>query len=561
MTFIPSSRRRFVQGLALAGLAGGLGAPRAWAEPKVLSGPQIDLSIGPVPVNITGRARVATGVNGQTPAPILRLREGDEATIAVTNRLAEPTSIHWHGLRLPSDQDGVPGLSFRGIMPGETFTYRFPVRQAGTYWYHGHSGMQEQTGLYGALILEPRAGERHGADREHVILLSDWTDADPMAIVANLKQESDYYNHGRRTLGDLAHEARDHGLKAALSDAAAWGRMRMSQTDILDVGGAAYTYLVNGSSPAANWTGLFAPGERVRLRVINGAAMTLFDLRIEGLMLSAIAADGSDVEPIEVEELRIGPGETYDLIVQPREDRAYTVFAQAQDRSGYARATLAPRLGMAGPIPQMDPRPQRSMADMGMGGGMAGMDMSNMKDMPGMKMDAPADPSAARLKGMVNVDNVAAGPSSRMAEAGGGLDGDDRRALTYADLKPLGPAPALTPAREILLHLTGNMERWTWGFDGRKFSQAPPIRIALGETVRFVLVNDTMMEHPIHLHGFLVQLENGQTGALPLKHTLTVKPAERAAFVFTADTPGYWAFHCHLMLHMETGMFRTVVVA
>ncbi len=553
MTFISSSRRRFTQGLALVGLAGGLCAPRAWAEPKVLSGPRIDLAIGPVPVNFTGRARIATGVNGETPAPILRLREGDEAIIAVTNHLSEPTSIHWHGLRLPSDQDGVPGLSFRGVMPGETFIYRFPVRQAGTYWYHGHSGMQEQTGLYGALILEPRAGERHRADRDHVILLSDWTDADPMVIVSNLKQESDYYNYSRRTLGDLANEARDHRLKTALSDAAMWGRMRMSRTDILDVGGAAYTYLVNGCSPTANWTGLFTPGERVRLRMINGAAMTLFDLRIEGLMLSMVAADGSDVEPVEVEELCIGPGETYDLIVQPREDRAYTIFAQAQDRSGYARATLAPQPGMAGPIPPMDPRPQRGMADMGM--------VAGMKDMPGMKMDAPPDPAAARLKGMVNVDNVAAGASNRIAEPGGGLDGDDRRALTYADLKPLVPAPALAPGREILLHLTGNMERWTWGFDGLKFSQAPPIRIALDETVRIVLVNDTMMEHPIHLHGFLVQLENGQAGGLPLKHTLTVKPAERASFVFTADTPGYWAFHCHLMLHMETGMFRTVVVA
>lgn len=550
-----ADRRRVIQGIALAGLAGSA-ASHAHAAPVTLSGERIALDIEPVPVRITGRPRLATGVNGRAPGPILRLREGDEAVIAVTNRLAEPTSIHWHGLKLPADQDGVPGLSFAGIMPGETFTYRFLVRQSGTYWYHGHAGMQEQTGLYGALILEPRDGERHPADREHVILLSDWTDADPISVLANLKQESDYYNQDRRTLGDLAREARDHGLKRALADAAMWGRMRMSQTDILDVGAAAYAYLVNGAAPAANWTGLFTPGERVRLRVINGAAMTLFDLRIEGLTLSVVAADGQDIEPVAVDDLRLGPGETYDLIVQPREDRAYTLFAQALDRGGYARATLAPRPGMIAPIPDLDPRPRRGMGDMGMAD-MAGMDMSGMKAMT----SAPPDPGAAALRGRPNVDNVAMAPSSRLAEAGVGLEGDDRRALTYADLKALVPAPPPTPARDILLHITGNMERWTWGFDGLKFSEAPPIRIALGEPVRFILVNDTMMEHPIHLHGFLVRLENGQGEAAPLKHTLTVKPAERASFVFTADTPGHWAFHCHLMLHMDAGMFRTVVVA
>ena len=540
-----ASRRSFVQGLALASLA--TPAWRASAQEQSLA-----LTVDEIPVNLTGKARRATVVNGSLPGPVLRLREGEDAVIAVTNRLNEPTSIHWHGLRLPADQDGVPGLSFRGIATGETFTYRFPVRQAGTYWYHSHSGMQEQTGLIGALILEPRDGERIAADREHVIVLSDWTDADPMSIVANLKQQSDYYDYGRRTLGDLARAAKGHGLKPALSETAMWAGMRMSPTDIQDVSGTTYTYLANGVPPAGNWTGLFQPGERVRLRLINGAAMTTFDLRIPGLMLMVTAADGSDVEPVEVEELRIGVAETYDLIIQPKEDRAYTLFAQAQDRSGYARATLAPRPGMAGEIPPMDPRPERSMADMGMGGmAMGGMNMAGMKMAP---------PEGARPAG-VNVDTVAMAPRSRLNEAGDGLDGDDRRALTYADLQAAKAAPDLVPTRTLPFHLTGNMERWTWGFDGRKFSEARPIRIALGETVRLVLINDTMMEHPIHLHGFLFQLENGQDGRRPLKHTLNVKPGERASVVFTADTPGHWAFHCHLMYHMETGMFRTVVVA
>ncbi|MDR3507233.1 MAG: copper resistance system multicopper oxidase [Caulobacteraceae bacterium] len=554
-----ADRRRFVQGLAVAGFVGGLGTTRAVAGPGA---PSVDLTIAPSLVNITGRPRIATAVNGGLPGPTLRFREGDEAVIRVTNRLAEPTSIHWHGLRLPADQDGVPGLSFAGIMPGESFTYRFPVRQAGTYWYHGHSGMQEQTGLLGALILEPEA-HNPVADREHVIILSDWTDADPMGILSNLKQQGDYYNYGRITLGDRLRQAKAQGAKATLADAAQWGRMRMSPTDILDVTGATYTYLVNGAAPAANWTGLFTPGERVRLRLINGAAMTLFDLRIEGLMLSVVAADGSDVAPVEVEELRIAPGETYDLIVQPKEDRAYTLFAQAQDRSGYARATLAPRHGMSAPIPPLDPRPRRTMTDMGMAGmaDMAGMDMAAMKAMPGMKTDELTAREAEKLKKMPDVDNVAMAPASRLAEAGGGLDGDDRRALTYADLKTLAPGPNLVPTRDIRLHLTGNMERWTWGFDGVRFSRAEPIRVALGETVRFVLINDTMMEHPVHLHGFLFQVENGQDGALPWKHTLTLKPGEQASFLVHADTPGHWAFHCHLMLHMGLGMFRTVVVA
>jgi len=594
------NRRRFVMGLAAAGAVGRAAADLASAHehaayhdsaaPAVLSGHQIELVIGATPLNVTGRERIATTVNGSVPGPILRLHEGDTVTIAVRNQLAVATSIHWHGIRLPSKEDGVPGLSFPGIHPGETFTYRFPIKQAGTYWYHSHSGMQEQTGLYGPLVLVARRPEPYAYDRDYVVMLSDWTDEDPMTVLANLKQDSEYYNFHQRTLGTFVHDVERRGLRATLADRLMWGRMRMSPTDIMDVTGATYTFLMNGRPPAANWTALFSPGERVRLRFINSSSMTTFDVRIPGLTLTVVAADGSDVHPVPIEEFRIGVAETYDVIVEPRGNKAYTLFAQAEDRSGYARGTLAPRVGMAAVIPAMDTRPLRTMADMGrrmesMSGmkmsdtgasrmDMAGMDMSGM---PGMgralgKAGTSSGPATVVvnadgvdprcLSGEPFVDNVSAEPHGRLGEAGDGLDGNGRKVLVYTDLVALHPdSDRRAPAREIEFHLTGNMERFVWGFDGKKFSEVGPVRVKLGERVRFVLINDTMMEHPIHLHGFLFSLENGQEGNFPLKHTINVKPSERLSFVFTADTPGHWAFHCHLLYHMEAGMFRTVLIA
>ena len=572
------TRRRFVQGLAAVGAASawssraratqaspGLGVP-------VLSGDRFDLTLSPLAVNITGRPRTATVINGTMPGPALRMREGDMVTINVTNRLNEPSSLHWHGVLLPGSMDGVPGLSFRGIMPGETFTYRFPVRQSGTYWYHSHSGGQEGTGMFGSLIFTPREKEPYAYDRDYVVHLSDWSDEDPMTIVANLKQQSDYYNYQQRTLGTFFDDTKRVGFNAALQDRMMWGQMRMSPTDILDVTGSTYTYLINGLPPAGNWTALFNPGEKVRLRFINSAAMTLFDVRIPGLPFTVVAADGSDVEPVTIGEFRIGPGETYDMIVEPR-DAAFTIFAQAQDRSGYARAMLAPRSGMTAAVPAMDPRPLRTMKDMGMGenhvhGGAptAPAAMAGMEAAPNPMLGTAAknatgvDPKI--LMGRVNVDNVATQPIDRLGEPGTGLEDNGRRVLVYTDLRALKPDPdAGKPARDIEFHITGNMERWTWGFDGKKFSEAPPVRIKLGERIRFVLINDTMMEHPMHLHGFIVSLENGEEGHLPLKHTIIVKPGERTSFVFAADAPAHWAFHCHLLLHMDQGMFRTVVVA
>ena len=580
----PLARRRFVQGLAATGAALALSRRAAWAAPGVpqaapLSGTRFALEIGSAPVDVAGRRAPAILVNGGLPGPLLRWREGDTVTLDVTNRLDTTSSIHWHGIRLPADMDGVPGLSFRGIAPGQTFTYRFPVRQSGTYWYHGHSGFQDQQGLSGPIVIAPREADPVRSDREHVVFLTDWTDTDPETVMANLKFQSDYYDFHQRTVGTFAADVGRHGLAATVHDRLMWDGMRMSPTDIADVTGATYTYLMNGQPPASNWTGLFRPGERVRLRFVNGSAMTVFDVRIPGLVMTVVAADGNDVEPVPVDEFRIGVAETYDVIVQPTGDRAYTLFARGESRDGYASGTLSPRPGLRAPVPPMDPRPLRTTMDMGMP--MGGMSMGGMP-MGGMARMSARDPTgtdmgrmnAAQMRGATpagdpapprlgpSVDNVAMAPTHRLDDPGDGLNGSPRHVLTYADLRATRPGPdPRPPSREVLLHLTGNMERYVWGFDGRTFSQAEPIRLALGERVRFRLINDTMMEHPIHLHGLWSELENGNGAYRPKKHTIIVKPGEDLSYLVSADTAGHWAYHCHLAYHMDAGMFRTVIVA
>ena len=587
------ARRRFVQGVASAGafaaLQPGHGAQAAGSQ-QVLSGTEFKLELGQLPINITGRAMAATAINGQIPGPILRLREGDTVTLSVTNRLAFTSSLHWHGLRVPSPMDGVPGFSFNGIAPGQTFVYRFPLRQSGTYWYHAH-GPEEQTGVYGSIVIEPKGGFAQPFDRDYVVVLSDWSDESPLKIVGNLKFQSDYYNYNRRTLGTFIKDSKRDGVGPTVQDRLMWGNMRMSPTDILDVSGATYTYLMNGQPPAANWTALFRPGERVRLRFIDAGAMSIFDVRIPGLPMTVVQTDGNDIVPVTVDEFRIAPGETYDVIVHPAEARAFTIFAQAQDRTGFARGTIAPRAGLSAAIPAMDPRPMRTMADMGMehgamghggmsdagsGNSMAGMDHSSMPGMqhgnmpatnaappgPGAMADMPQDTGAARLEGRVGVDNVAMVPKSRLSEPGDGLDGNGRRVLLLTDLRSPKRGNDPRPAtREIVMHLTGNMERFMWSFDGTKFSDAAPIMLWLGERVRFTLINDTMMDHPMHMHGVWSELENGQTDYRPYKHTILVKPAERLSFLVSADEPGRWAFHCHLLYHMELGMMREVRIS
>jgi CopA family copper-resistance protein len=593
------NRRDFMSGIAAGFLSHRMQGTAA-DIPATLAGDHFDLVVDWQTVNITGRRVRATVVNGSLPGPILKWREGDTVTLSVHNRLPTPTSIHWHGIRSPAGMDGVPGLSFRGIAPGETFVYRIPVKQSGTYWYHSHSGFQEQTGLVGALQIEPEDKDPIHSDRDYVVLLTDWTDENPVAVFDNLKKQSDYYNYHRRTAGAFFSDAEKKGLRATVSDRLMWNRMNMSPTDIADLTSATYTYLVNGKPPAANWTALFEPGQIVRLRFINGSSMTLFDVRIPGLQMTVVQADGNAVQPIKVDEFRISVAETYDVIVEPSSGSAYTIFAQPISRYGYARATLAPKMGMSAQIPPMDPRPMRTMTDMGMSGmgGMAGgSGMGGMHaPMASMKQSDPAvatnrnhiptDPfpqpgprttrfmperAAVSSHPIIESHPLHVGPSvamvvkhpmPRLNDPGDGLNGNGRRVLTYADLRARYPGvDGRPPSRQIELHLSGNMERFVWGFDGYRFSQAEPVDLKLGERVRIVLINDTMMEHPIHLHGLWSELENGQNEFSPYKHTLNVKPAERISFLLSADTPGRWAFHCHLLYHMEAGMFRTVIVS
>ncbi|HEX7235709.1 MAG TPA: copper resistance system multicopper oxidase [Gammaproteobacteria bacterium] len=575
-----ATRRRFLQGIAAGGVLTSLGAgarraTAALAPPGMLRGNEFELVVSEAAANFTGRVSAATVVNGSLPAPLLRWREGDTVTLHVRNELDEETSIHWHGILLPFDMDGVPGVSFHGIHPGETFTYRFDVKQSGTYWYHAHSGFQEQLGLYGPLIIEPREAEPFAYDREHVILLSDWTDRDPLDLYRLLKRQPGYFNYNNRTLGDFVRDSQRDGFKPTLRERLDWGRIRMKPSDLADVGGHGYTYLMNGAAPAGNWTGLFAPGERVRLRFINGSAMSIFDVRIPGLAMTVVAADGQNVQPVTVEEFRISAAETLDVLVEPRAEEAYTVFAQSLDRAGFARGTLAVREGAQAPVPPLDAVALLSMADMGHAGHAAAAAPEDHSAHSPAPVDHAAHAEHAQHGASAvpqthpesesrnaGVDMQAASPSPRLDDPGVGLRNNGRRALTYADLKSAFPDPdGREPERTIELHLTGHMERFAWSFDGIPFSGAEPIQLNDGERVRIVLVNDTMMEHPIHLHGMWSDLENEAGEFQVRKHTISMPPGTKRSFRVTADAPGPWAFHCHLLFHMEAGMFRVVRVS
>ncbi len=603
------TRRTFVKGLAVAGASASVGlwagqAAAAQGNPaarwREIGGSDFDLRIGETPMNVTGNPRVALTVNGSVPAPTLRWKEGDTVTLRVANTLTEDASIHWHGILLPANMDGVPGLSFHGIRPGETYVYRFKVRQGGTYWYHSHSRFQEQRGLYGPLIIDPLEPAPFKYDREHVVLLSDWTDEKPERVFAKLKKQSDYYNFNQRTVADFVKDVRTLGLKRSLADRKTWGEMRMNPTDLADVSGQTYTYLMNGATPTGNWTGLFTPGERVRLRFINGSAMSYFDVRIPGLKMTVVAADGQYVHPVTVDEFRIATAETFDVIVEPSGQDAFTIYAQSNDRTGFAAGTLAAREGLRAPVPDLDPRPMLTMADMGHGGH-AGMDhgstgtpaapadphAGHVMPAPSAPADphaghtaaqAPAapDPHAGHQTGAANgtmqqhpeteegnplVDMQTMSPTSRLDDPGIGLRNNGRRVLTYADLRSLFDDPdGRDPGRTIELHLTGHMERFAWSFDGVKFSDAQPLRLTYGERLRIVLVNDTMMTHPIHLHGMWSDVEDDQGRFHVRKHTVDMPPGTKRSYRVTADALGRWAYHCHLLFHMESGMFREVRV-
>jgi CopA family copper-resistance protein len=627
------NRRDLLAAGGILGLTAGLARATpayAWSDtgsaallPEITSSGErvVDLAIGAYRFGVDGKVGEAIAINGSVPGPLLRFRQGEEAVIRVTNRLAEGTSIHWHGILVPPDMDGVPGVSFGGIAPKTAFTYRFPLYQSGTYWCHSHSGAQELVGVYAPLIIDPIDPEPFAFDRDYVVMLSDWSFETPGAIIAHLKKEAGYYNYQKRTLGDLLRDVGRDGWSATLLERLRWSKMRMDPTDFADVTGYTYTYLCNGLTTDANWTGLFKPGEQVRLRFIAAGAMTYFDIRIPGLKMTVVQADGQNVRPIVVDEFRIAPGETFDVVVVPG-NQAYTVFAEAMDRSGFARGTLAPRTGMTAPIPPRRQRPLRTMADMGMD--MAGMDspkssraiamtpgttaapsppvmnmtggqirgmsaaalardaaaaqvkqMGAMAGMPssahdnaGMAADAVTIPKGpgfihgADTHGVGN-SSIAMVSRNRLDEPGSGFDDPASRVLVYTDLRSVAPqSDVRPPTREIELHITGNMDRYIWSFNGLKYSQArTPIPFAFGERLRLVFVNDTMMEHPIHLHGMWMELENGGGAHQPRKHTVSVKPAERLTVAVTADAPGQWVLHCHLLLHMDLGMLRVVEVA
>ena len=641
-TPISPSRRRFVTGLASttafgimnsAGLAQAAEQlSRAWHSQPSLSGTNFNLDIGYLPVNYTGKTRQATAINGSVPAPVLRWKEGDRVRLNVRNNMAVDSSIHWHGIILPTGMDGVPGLSYDGIKPGASFQYEFDVNQNGTYWYHSHSGFQEQTGMYGAIVVEPKEPAPYAYDKDYVVMLSDWSDQEPDDIYADLKKLPHIYNIDERTLGDLANDVKGKGLSQALKGRAMWNSMRMSDTDLSDVTGKIYTFLMNGQTPADGWVGQFKQGEKIMLRFINASAMTFFDVRIPGLKMTVVASDGQYVQPVTVDEFRIGVAETYDVIVEPSSEQAYTLFCQAIDRSGFARGTLTPDASLVPSIPEMDDSPVLTHADMGMSHGDMAMSQKGSMAMPagdcspehakmghcemptsaastctqehadmghcempksasngctpehaemghcemptadskkivqefatGKAGYGTANPvSHANIKMGPQIDMLAQGAQYRLDDPGVGLRDNGRRVLTYADLFNLNKTPdPREPGREIELHLTGNMSRYMWSMDGIKASQADPIQLTYGERVRITLVNDTMMNHPMHLHGVWSDLETGDGNYIPRKHTVIVQPGSKVSYLVTADAFGKWAYHCHLIYHMP-GMFREVHIS
>ncbi|HEX7750802.1 MAG TPA: copper resistance system multicopper oxidase [Novosphingobium sp.] len=589
----------------------------SWAQPvsagiakalPTVSGEDIQLRVAHLTMMIDGHISHAIGINGTVPAPLIRLREGQNVRLHVVNDLDEETSVHWHGLILPFQMDGVPGVSFPGIKARSTFTYEFPIVQSGTYWYHSHSGLQEQLGHYGPLVIDPAGGDPVQYDREHVVVLSDHSQLHPHEIFLKLKKQAGYFNRQRQTLAGLL-EGEDQPLRERLM----WGKMRMDPTDVSDVTGSTYTYLVNGYGPTDNWTALFRPGERVRLRIINASAMTTFNVRVPGLPMTIVQADGLNVRPFEVDEFQIGVAETYDAVVTPRDERAYTLVGESVDRSGLARMTLAPREGMAADVPPLRKRPLATMKDMGMGGmdhgtmqGMdhgppadsalgamdhsasgnvtagaaAGIDHSQMghgtagaaagamtgmshggADMAGMDHGMRDFSNAPGVKKGPGVQTISPMPVDRTGEPGQGLEGVGHRVLTYRDLVALDRNPDLrAPSRELEIHLTGNMERYMWSLDGEKLSEVKePIPFVTGERVRVTLVNDTMMAHPIHLHGHFFELVTGHGAYSPRKHTVLVQPGGKVSWDVTA-VEGDWAFHCHMLYHMHAGMMQVVQV-
>ncbi len=563
------NRRTFIKGVTLSTVvASGLlpleanNTTPTFSQEHELRGTEFSLVISKTMVNFTGTPKYATTVNGQITAPTLHFNEGDTVTIKVYNDLEVDSSIHWHGIILPTDMDGVPNISFEGIKPKTTFTYRFTLKQSGTYWYHSHSGFQEQTGLYGAIVVHPKVKEPFEYDRDYVVTLSDWSDEKPETIYRKLKTMSDYYNFNQRTVGDFFADVKEEGFFGAFKSRSMWNEMRMSDRDLSDVTGYTYTYLMNGHTPTAQYTAQFRVGEKIRLRFINSSAMTFFDVRIPDLKLTIVATDGNNVKPVEVDEFRIGVAETYDVIVEPKTPKAYAIFAQSLERSGYALGSLTPSATKLAKAPAMDAPQTLTHADMGMdmsGMKMGGKEMASDKKMKmPMKKKIPITPleEARGVGTTMRVKN----PQYRLDDAGVGLRNNGRRVLTYSDLESLeGIVPKRTPDREIILRLTGNMERYMWSINGIAYKDAKPLQFHYGEQLRITYINDTMMNHPMHLHGLWSDLEVGENRFVR-KHTIVVQPGSKISMQVSVDAKGSWAYHCHLLYHMS-GMFRKVIVS
>ena len=568
-----------------------------------------EISVDRIKLDTGQFKRVGIGYNKSQTPTVLRFKEGENVTIRVTNNLRQDTSIHWHGLILPFDQDGVPDISYPGIKPGQTFTHNFPIVQAGTYWFHSHSGFQEPDGAYGAIIIEPKRGESVRANRDYVVQLTDTHPHQGKRVMRNLKLSSDYYNRSQRTFKDLVRDSKNTSFQKALENRAMWGRMRMMPTDIEDIQG--FAPMINGKGTSQNWTGLFKPGEKVRLRLINSSAMAYFDVRIPGLKMTVVQADGNDVKPVTVDELRVAVAETYDVIVQPRKNKAYSVIAESMGRTAMVRGTLAPRPGMVGPLYKKRPKPLLTMADMsGMMGGMnhsgmsmEGMDHSGMstedmeqsnmsmvsQDSSGMSMEGMdhsnmsmegmdhSDMPMEDMEGMDHSQQKMAAPSGKKTKSskkaarqdsfyapGSGLiptAANGGKFLSYNDLRARKPLYRDRKAtRTIELRLTGNMERYIWSINGVKMDDAEPIRLKHGERVRFKFVNQTMMAHPMHLHGMWSILDTGKGKWDPIKHVINVNPGTTVYSETEVDATGQWAFHCHLSYHADAGMFRKVII-
>ncbi|MCG5266167.1 copper resistance system multicopper oxidase [Acinetobacter pittii] len=578
------------------------------------------LNINEQQVNVTGQPLKRITVNGKFTAPLLEFEEGDEAVIHVHNQLKnQDTSLHWHGLLLPGLMDGVPGFNgFKGIAPNGDFVYRFKVKQNGTYWYHAHSKGQEQDGLYGPLVIYPKGkipvAAHEKTDRDYVVMLSDFHNSSSDSIMKNLKKSAEYYQNRRETVSDVLKQVKTQGLKATWQDRSMWNQMRMLKTDMSDVTG--YTFLVNGKTPQQNWTGNFKAGDKVRLRFINASAMSFFDVRIPNLKMTVVSADGQPVKPVAIDEFRIGTAETYDVIVEPTQSN-YQIEAESIDRSGFAIGTLHNENTQAvGPIQMPQPRPRAllTMDDMGMSHGNGASDehaghqmnmQHDMSAMPEMKKEAN---HANHDSTMMNMDHHMKNKSSSEhdhsmmqmkhdMQAMSASENDHAmmnmnhempaqfenkpkkdepvygwanastpagmKALQYSDLQSLTPQPdTRAPERELVIRLGGNMERYIWTINGKKFSEAEPLQVKYGERIRLKFVNDSMMAHPMHLHGMFMQLENGQQAEnLPNKHTLIVPPGKTVTALLTADALGEWAIHCHLLYHMSAGMMNKLIVA